>query len=70
MDLELKGKKVLVTGGTKGIGRVIVETSVGECTHVVFYACNAAEVAQDNLSCKGLTVLGMALDMGNKEALG
>lgn len=34
MDLELKGKRVVVTGGSKGIGRSIVETFLREGARV------------------------------------
>src|SRR5580765_1542064 len=38
MDLQLAGKTALVTGGTRGIGRAVVERLVDECCAVAFCA--------------------------------
>ena len=46
MDLGLKGKRVLVTGGTKSIGRAIVDAFVAEGAVVGFCARDAKLVKQ------------------------
>ena len=44
MDLGLQGKKVLVTGSTKGLGSAIAETMLAEGASVAICARNAEEV--------------------------
>ena len=46
MDLGLKDKRVLVTGGTKSIGRAIVDVFVTEGAVVGFCARDARLVKQ------------------------
>ena len=70
MDLKLSGTRVLVTGGTRGIGRAVVEAFLDEGAHVAFCARNPDEVSatQQALSARG-TVTGATLDVGDAEAL-
>src|SRR3954468_16280963 len=70
MDLKLSGTRVLVTGGTRGIGRAVVEAFLAEGAHVAFCARNPQEVSdtQKALSEQG-TVSGATVDVGDAEAL-
>jgi NAD(P)-dependent dehydrogenase (short-subunit alcohol dehydrogenase family) len=70
MDLKLSGTHVLVTGGTRGIGRAIVAAFLDEGAHVAFCARNPDEVTatQKTLSARG-TVTGATIDVGDGEAL-
>jgi 3-oxoacyl-[acyl-carrier protein] reductase len=71
MDLGLKGKNVLVTGGTKGIGRASCELFAMEGANVALCARNANEVAAivKSLNAKGVRSYGQAFDVADAAAL-
>ena len=71
MDLGLKGLRAVVSGGTKGIGRAIVETLAAEGATVAFCARSPEDVAaaQAEISTKGGHVFGRQADVGDPQAL-
>ena len=70
MDLQLTGSRVLVTGGTRGIGRAIVGRFLDEGAVVGFCARDADEVAatEAELSPRG-AVAGSVVDVADGVAL-
>ena len=71
MDLGLKGRRALITGGTKGIGRACADILVAEGAAVSICARTASEVTAtvDALRAAGGTAHGAAVDVADKAAL-
>jgi NAD(P)-dependent dehydrogenase (short-subunit alcohol dehydrogenase family) len=71
MDLGLKGKRAVVTGGSRGIGRAIAECFANEGADVAICARKENEVgeAAAALQAKGVKSFGRALDVANGPAL-
>jgi NAD(P)-dependent dehydrogenase (short-subunit alcohol dehydrogenase family) len=72
MDLQLTGKRAIVTGGSRGIGKAIARQLAEEGVDVVIAArgkaqldATAAELAQ----ATGRRILAIAADMGNDAAV-
>ena len=71
MDLQLSGSRVLVTGGTRGIGRAIVEAFADEGAAVEFCARDAGEIetTEKELAGRGAGVRGVRVDVRDGAAL-
>jgi 3-oxoacyl-[acyl-carrier protein] reductase len=71
MDLGLKGKNVLVTGGSRGIGLAIAELFADEGANVAICARNGDEVAKvvKALIAKRVKSWGRAIDVADPDAL-
>ncbi len=70
MDLGLKGKRLLISGGTRGIGAAIVDLFLGEGAQVAFCARSADEVQARvaALRDQGHKVDGSVCDVSDAEA--
>jgi NAD(P)-dependent dehydrogenase (short-subunit alcohol dehydrogenase family) len=70
MDLELKGKRAIVTGATKGICRRIVQLLADEGCHIALCARNAEEVKETVKALKSnrIKVYGAPVNVKDAES--
>lgn len=71
MDLGLKGKTAVVTGGTRGIGRAIADLFADEGANVAICARNPDQIAEAvaALEAKGVKAWGQSVDIADGPAL-
>lgn len=68
MDLGLNGARAIITGASRGIGRVIAETLIAEGAQVAICARKEESLAEA-LDALGPNASGEALDVGDHAAL-
>jgi 3-oxoacyl-[acyl-carrier protein] reductase len=70
MNLALKSKKVILTGGSRGLGRAALELFAAEGADIAFFSRNPAQVSETIAALEpyGGKVFGEAFEMGNRDA--
>src|SRR5580658_3471606 len=70
MDLQLRGRKAIITGATKGIGLSIARMLADEGVDVAICARTAADVEATvkSLAAKGVKAYGDPVDVQDREA--
>lgn len=71
MNLGLRGRRAVITGGTRGIGLVIAEAFAAEGTNVAICARNSGEIEQTltALREKGVSAFGAVVDIADRDRL-